>query len=422
MTLKNKPSVLILGGAVNSLSLMRSFGRLGIQVSACMGPHPALYSRYCHRSYLIPADIDGANYYSDLLLSNKHPELNGSVIFSCGDDAVEFVARNYHSLSKNYLLENNIPELQLQLLDKQNTLELARKAGVPTPAFYHIERRDDLENALQQIPYPAMLKPRNTHAFKRQYGTKYLLAQNEQELLNKGGELISKGISFMVCEMIPGPDSRSCSYYTYRTLKGSELMHLTKRCVRRFPTNEGSGTYQITDHLEDVEQLGRRFFDSLNYRGIGNLEFKRDERDQQLKVIECNNRFTAVQEQLVQSGVDAALFAYCDITGEPLPEFKGCESHVAIWSPLADMRAMRQIKHQTGGSWLDWLRQMPHKKLVFPYFNWHDLRPFFKAVGRDLNIFTHNKFPRLCTLFKKPALKAKDLSNNEPKSCSKHPD
>ena len=73
--------------------------------------------------------------------------------------------------------------------------------------------------------------------------------------------------------MIPGPDTQNCSYYTYRDQHGKELLHLTKRCVRRYPINQGKGTYQITEHLDDVQAMGRRFFDAIDYRGIGNLEF-----------------------------------------------------------------------------------------------------------------------------------------------------
>jgi len=385
---ENKAPVLILGGAANALSLMRSFGRAGITVRACMSPHAALLSRYCDEAFPVPAGSKPEEYFDELLRSGEYPQLKGSVLLVCGDDALEYVARNHDALAGDYLLERNDPKLVLELLDKQRTLEIARDAGVPIPAFWNVARREDVDAALHDhVVYPAILKPHYSHLFQRIYGGKYARVDDAGELRHMGYELIERGIGFMVCEMIPGPDDHNCSFYTYRDEQGRELFHFTKRCVRRYPMNEGSGTYQITDVLPDVEALARQFFDALDFRGFGNLEFKRDERSGELKVIECNTRFTAVQEQLVQSGVESALITYAHITGQPVEPIAGCEPLVAIWSPLTDLRAFRQARNATGLSWGEWRKSMPHKKLVFPYFSSSDPKPFLALLWEDCKYF-----------------------------------
>jgi predicted ATP-grasp superfamily ATP-dependent carboligase len=351
-------------------------------------PNASLLSRYCEQAYPVPEGVKPEDYFDELLLSGKYPELAGSVVLSAGDDSVEYLARKRDVLqAEGYLLERNNPELILDLLDKQRTLEIASAAKVPTPAFWNVEHKADVDAALPDAMYPAMLKPHYSHLFQRLYGAKYALAQNAEELREKGYELVERGIGFMICEMIPGSDEQNCSYYTYRDETGAELFHFTKRCVRRYPMNQGSGTYQITEHIPDVEVMARRFFDALEYRGIGNLEFKRDPRDNQLKVIECNTRFTAVQEQLVQSGVEAALITYCHITGQPVAPVNGCEPLVAIWSPIADLKAFRQAKNALGLAWGDWFKSMPHKKLVFPYFSFSDPLPALSLIADDAKYF-----------------------------------
>ena len=322
------------------------------------------------------------DFLAELTLSCNHPELEGSVIFSCSDDALEFVAENHAALSAKFVLERNNPGLQIELLDKQRTLELAQSANVPTPQFFAVNQLSDIDLHIERMHFPLILKPLSTYSFARLYGSKYVPIGSRQELDNKAGELLDDQIEFMVCEMVPGPDTAACSYYTYRDHNGDELLNLTKRCVRRNPINEGTGTYQITEHLPEVADLGRRFFDSIDYRGYGNIEFKRDSRDGQLKVIECHSRFTAVQEQLVKAGVDSALIAYRDLTGQPVTAINGCEEHVAIWSPLPDFRAFEQVKALEGKSWMHWLQSMQHRKLVFPIFSMADPMPFVKSFTR----------------------------------------
>jgi len=361
-----------------------------------MSPHAALLSRYCEEVFPVPAGSEPEAYFEELLRSGKYPQLKGSVLLVCGDDALEYVARNHDALAEDYLLERNDPQQILDLLDKQRTLEIARDAGVPIPAFWDVARREDVDAALREdVVYPAILKPHYSHLFQRIYGGKYARVDDAEELRRKGYELIERDIGFMICEMIPGPDDHNCSFYTYRDEDGRELFHFTKRCVRRYPMNQGSGTYQITDVLPDVEATARQFFDAMDFRGFGNLEFKRDERSGQLKVIECNTRFTAVQEQLVQSGVESALITYAHITGQHVEPSAGCEPQVAIWSPLTDLRAFRQEKRARGLSWSDWRKSMSHKKLVFPYFSLSDPRPFLSMLADDIKYFAGLAMARL---------------------------
>jgi D-aspartate ligase len=379
--------VLLLGGDVTTLSLMRSYGRQGIYVSASMDAAScAAASRYCRRSLPIPEGTDSGDYFSELTLSGKYPDLKGSVIISCGDDAVRFVARNHMELSKYYLLEPYRPDLQLDLLNKEKTLQVASQAGLPVPAYRSVVSIEDIQNSVVDLTYPVMLKPRLTYKLYGLAKKKYLLANSESELLEAGEFLLGHGIDFMMCEMIPGPDSQNCSYYTYRTGDGEEYLSLTKRCVRRKPINEGSGTYQLTDKLPDVEELGRKFFDHIHFRGFGSIEFKRDPRNGELKVMECNNRFTAVQEQLVRScSADVALLTYADITGQQMEPIKTYRPGVAIWSPVSDVSAFREVKSRDKDlSWWDWWRSVDHSEVVFPYFSWRDPAPFLSASRKQL--------------------------------------
>ncbi|MEM9257180.1 MAG: hypothetical protein AAGA91_17180 [Pseudomonadota bacterium] len=335
------------------------------------------HTRYLTESFINPPGVGASDFYRDVTLGASRSRLEGSLIIPCGDDAVEFVAKHHSDLSVHYLLERQSPKLQLELLDKLSTLEKARRAGLDIPNFWDVRSIDELGTHLPEATYPLMLKPYHTYLLHNLEKRKYRLADNEPEVLRQGRELFAHGIEFMLCEMIPGPDSQNCSYYTYRDEHGKEYLSLTKRCVRRNPINEGAGTYQLTDRIPDVADAGKRFFDSIDYKGYGSIEFKRDPRDNSLKVMECNNRFTAVTAQIIESGANVALLTYADVTGQSIEPIEQYETEIGYWSPYYDFKAFQEVKRRDSSkSWSDWGRSIIHSRTVFPYFDWRDPFPY----------------------------------------------
>ena len=313
--------VLILGGQENALSLTRSFGRKGIPVYVSgMENCFATKSRYCKGSYPVPDFNSAKGYWSDLLLTDQHPELRNCVIMVGSDIAIEFVADNKEALAERYLLDDHNPEIHLAMLDKQKTLELGKNAGCPTPAFHNIDTMDDVERIKDDLLFPIMIKPIHSHLFQRHYKwKKYLIANNPEELVEMIQGMLDKSLECMVTEMIPGPDDLQSSYFTYMDAEGNELFQYTHRIIRRHPKNSGTGCLHVSDWLPDTAEMGQRFFKGIGFRGMGHIEFKHDLRDGQLKIIECNPRFSAAQSIVVKSGLDMAYLMYCHITGHPMP-------------------------------------------------------------------------------------------------------
>lgn len=377
MFVKNDwPPVLLLGGMENSLSIVRSLGKRGIRVfvaakSSCF----ALRSRFCARKFVIPKHVDSQEYWYELLLSRDDAELQGCVVFVCGDDAVNFIASNKSLLEPKYLLEEQDANLRLAMLNKQKTAELGRSVGVPTPSYWEVKSTDDISGIESMVNFPAIIKPLYSHLFQRVYkGKKYLRANDLQELRVRCKKALDYSIEIVVCELIPGPDDLLSSYYTFLDDNGQSLFHFTKRVIRRSPVNEGGGSYHITEWLPETAKLGRRFFEKINYRGLGNIEFKKDIRDGNLKLIEVNARFTAAQELLVRAGLDIAYIIYCHTINRKVPEIKEFRNFVRLWYPERDFDAFRELHAKGELSWGRWIRSIAHKQTL-PYFNITDPWP-----------------------------------------------
>lgn len=381
-TTGDKPTAVLLGGLANTTSTARALGRQGVPVAViAKTKSPALHSRYA-QPHPVPSGTTSVDYFRRLLLDEPAFPA-GSVVLPCEDAAIEFVANNRSSLSDRYVLDIHKPEHQLQLLDKQKTLELARQAGVGAPRSWSIRHSEDIDALLPSVEYPVLIKPIHTHLFQRRFKKKLFFVEDERELLAGSKDALQAGIDFMVCEFIPGPDSLLSSYYVYIDRDGQPVFELTKRTLRRSPQNFGIGSYHMTEWLPQTAEAGRRFLAGMGFQGLGNIEFKTDPRDGELKIIECNARVTGAQQLIIRSGLNIPYIVYRYLTeNERAPATKFRE-FVTLWLPFEDFDAFRDLRAAKQLSPGKWLRSIcrPH---AYCYFDWGDLRPFFSESKREL--------------------------------------
>jgi D-aspartate ligase len=371
-----QPPVIILGGSVNALSVARSLGRRGIQVylSASEGRH-VQYSRYCTKAFPFGRTVKGSDFWRELLLGPRGEALHGSVIFVCNDEAVGFVARHRSELAQHYRLDHSVPKLQLAMLDKLETLALAQSVNVPAPRFWQVDDPAQLNALEETLTFPLIVKPIHSHLFQAKFGgRKYLTVTSLAEVRAAMARVWESGLQAMICEWVPGPDHLLSSYYTYIDKNGTPAFHFTKKVIRRFPKNEGLTSYHITDWDPEVAEMGLRFLAGINFRGLANVEFKRDLRDGQLKLVECNARFTAPQELFVRCGLDTASLIYDDLVGLPMPANLTYKQGVRLWYPMRDFMAFRQLRAMNELSFGEWVRSIWHWQAL-PFFSPTDPLP-----------------------------------------------
>jgi D-aspartate ligase len=371
MSTDRLPPAIVLGGDENALSVVRNLSRAGIEVFVVNRPGmPARYSRY---GCWLDTGGGSPRDWREFLLGPRSEHLRGAVIFTCGDEAIELVAQNFSDLSSKFRLEESPPDVRRRLLDKLSTYECAREAGVPAPGFWFPQSNEDLARTIEECRFPAILKPRRSYDAAK-LGRKYLRANSVDELKSAYARLCEFGIPSLVMEVIPGSDDRLCSYYSYYDEAGTPLIRFTKRHPRRYPVGEGRATYHVTTWNEEVADLGDRFFRHAGLRGLGNIEFKRDDRDGKLKIIESNARFTAADALVTRSGVDFANFTYNRLTGRASDIPKGYRSGMVLWYPLEDFLSFLALRRRGDLSWMEWIRSVS-KADLFPYMRWDDPLP-----------------------------------------------
>lgn len=370
------PPVILLGGRANALSVARNIGRLGAAVYLLNEPGAFLrHSRYC-RWLDVTVDRKGgeAAAWAEFLMGNRSDHLRGAVLLACSDEGISVIADHREALAKRFLLDISNPQAQRQMLDKLATYRAAVEAGVPTPGFWVTESREQLMQLRDSLVYPLIVKPRLSHVFEGASGKKLVIARNFEQVAAAVEAIAATGTDSLLMEMIPGPDDRLCSYFTYLDEQSRPLFDFTKRIIRRYPALMGTACYHITDQNPQVAELGRRLFQHVGLKGLANVEFKRDVRDGKLKLIECNARFTASDCLVARAGVNLAEFVYNRLTGRAAPAMAPYKVGLRLWDPIRDFQAYLQLRQAGELTFVRWLESVMHHQ-TFPYFRMTDPMP-----------------------------------------------
>lgn len=367
------PPAIVLGGNANAVSVARTLGRWGVEVTAFgNGADQVRHSRWC-TSFV---DVGPGLGVGDRWLARLLDRPRDAVLLPCDDDALELIGRHRAELiAVGYRPVEADDEVVLAMLNKETTYRLARSAGISTPLTVPLIDDAAVERAIERLGFPSALKPVHSHRFQKHFGgRKSYVVSDADEFRTHARSTRAHGLEMIATEIIPGRDDRLCSYYSYIDESGRPLVGLTKRKIRQQPSGFGLGSMEVTDHAPDVAEAGAAFFAAIGLRGLANVEFKRDARDGSLRLIECNHRFTASNELVRVAGVDLARLAYARVASVPLPRLDHYRTGLTLWNPLRDVRssagAVRRGEAPLG-EWLSGLAR-PH---VLPVFRLDDPLP-----------------------------------------------
>jgi D-aspartate ligase len=379
----NPPAIVFSGEAIG-LRVQRSLARAGVSVYGVGSPHSLLrYSR--HRAGYASL---GSKFHEDNVFERWFEWLEdgaprGAVLLPCTDEGLQLVLRHRARLEElGYLPIEANDDVLAAMLDKERTYELARSIGIQAPATVTLRTVDDLAAVADQLEYPCAIKPLHSNLFARHFGdrNKLLVARDPGELKQGWARMNELGLEVMVTEIVPGGDDRLLSYCGYLDERGEPLTEFTFRKMRQCPPHFGLGCYVVSDWNPEVADAGLRFLRGIGLRGLFHVEFKRDSRDDQLKLIECNHRFTI---ELVFSPTNLPLLTYNRLLGRPLPSPGPYRAGKRLWNPVEDTKAARSYRRHGELSWAQWLRSLLHLQ-QFHAFRWDDPVPTMAFHRRKL--------------------------------------
>src|ERR1700719_461466 len=367
---------LVMAADYRGLGVVRSLGRRGIPVWVLkQGGHlVASTSRYVRRNVPWPARDDTAEVDELLRLGKKHG-LKDWLLFPTDDHAVALISRHHDALASQYRI-TVLPWDQLRFLcDKRLLHQTARELGIHQPWTVWPRTREEL-GALD-CPFPAILKPATRLRRTNVTHPKARRVVDRASLLSRYDEaaaLVGPG-NLMVQEIVPGAEEGQVSYAAVCS-NGGPLASIVVREKRQYPRDFG----QFSPFVESVDEPGVidpavRLLKSLRFTGLVEIEFKRDPRSGEFKILDVNPRVWGWHTLSRRAGVDFPHLLWLLVQGQTVPVVCG-RSGVRWMHTIADVPIALHDMMKGRLSFKSYFRSLKHPR-ESAIFAWDDLAPGF---------------------------------------------
>ncbi len=372
--------VIALGkSSTNLLGVIRAFGRRGIPVYTLSNSHPntsCIRSRYIRERRFIPQWKVEDLRQSLLQFGEALPESEKIVVFPSNDVSLLAYSSVREALPDKFA--DSVPSRRLVELSlfKDKFYEYASARNLPHPKSYRMEFLREREDRLADyLPFPFVLKPVLSHSFVERFQKKLFEVRNREDFRRYSQMLAGLGIEMLAQELIPGDYYYMVYFYISKDRRTSAVAGFHK--VRQTPADYGVGS--LVENYWDEELVSRTMdlVRSLEYTGIGEVEYKYDTVEKQYKILEINARSITFNRLSAYIGMDLEYLAYLDAIGELVSPQKLTPRPVAArWMDFTqDFISLLQLKKERKITLPQILRSYKNLKLD-GYFAWDDWSPF----------------------------------------------
>lgn len=284
----NSSGVIVIGGHVQGLGIIRIFGQNNIPVILIdeTSLNIARFSKYCSRFILYKKK----ELLSFLLNGNQCKEYTGWLIIPTNDYHVKVLSQNHNELSEVYKVSTDNWERISLCYNKINTYKLANELNITIPKTYFPENMEDLTSI--NIQFPCIIKPAIMHEFYEKLKKKVFVCNDREELIlfyNKASSIIPSD-QIIVQEIIKGSSENQFSA-CFLFQNGKIISSLTACRKRQHPIDFGNAT-TFAEIIEQPElfNIGEKILKHIGYNGICEVEFKRNSNDGKYYLLEINPR------------------------------------------------------------------------------------------------------------------------------------
>jgi D-aspartate ligase len=342
------PGAIVLGGDYQGLGIVRSLGRHRIP-SVIVDDERSIAgaSRFAAAAVRVPSLRDDDDVLRALTLARTRHGLHGWVVFPTRDEIVAALSRHRAELASSFRIPTPEWDCVRAAWDKRETYRLAQKLGVPSPRTWFPLTEADLDEI--PVTEPVIVKPAVKENFFYVTRAKAWRADDRAELrrhFRRAAQIIDPG-EIIVQEMIPGDGQEQYSFCAF-VAGGEAVAAMTVRRRRQHPSDFGrASTYVQTVELPELEEPSVRFLREIGYHGLVELEYKRDPRDGEYKLLDVNARTWGYHSAGFPAGVDFPYLLFRDQVGQRVYPARGrpgvswIRLATDVPNALADMRAGR---------------------------------------------------------------------------------
>lgn len=326
--------VLVIEGHVQGLSNTRSLGEFGIPVWVLdTGSCLAQQSKYCKNFLLCPA-FDTDEFVLFLVQIAREYQLDGWLLLPSNDHAVYSISKQREKLSSYYSILTDKIETINKIYNKIELLNLAKSLNIPFPPFELIKTPFSDVN----LNFPVLTKGNNGLSFYKKMKRKVVVSNNMEELTRNLQDIQNQIPlnQLFTQELIPSINKNKTISFTAFSINGRIKTHWVGK-LREHPLQFGTATLAESIVDPGLFDYSSRLLQALNYTGICEIEFLKDERDQQYKLIEMNARTWLWVELAKECGVNYAKLAYDFVQDSEVDFPTNYKIDVVWYNPFTNM-------------------------------------------------------------------------------------
>lgn len=302
-----------------ALAAVRALGRRGHEVVTAGVSHPSLASssRYSSRfeHYEDPARDADAFVRSIVDIARR---TEPDVLLPITEITTLLVTEHQSLLPPGCRIPFADAETVAAAANKAHVIQLAQTLGVPTPRTVILPSRDAVQLDALDLPYPVVIKPARSRV---RIGSEWIstgvsYAANPSEL-RKALESLPAVYPVLLQERVNGPGVGVFGCFA----DGKPVAWFAHRRLREKPPSGGVSVLCESTPLDPTAvDYASRLLAALGWRGVAMVEFKQDDRDGSLRLMEINGRFWGSLQLAIEAGVDFPALAVAVARQEPLPE------------------------------------------------------------------------------------------------------
>ncbi len=305
-----------------SLAVARSLHRHGVKVTLTCADNlterpVAAWSRACRRLLRHPDPLREAGAFVDWVARRLKKD-GFDLVIPVTERSLIPLSRRRDTISDADRLALPPAKALEQVIDKDRTLVLADRLGVPFPARHRIADTNELAALADSTTFPVVLKPESSIAGNAMLGLRQLsvdYAFDADELRRKGADLLAR-TPFLAQEYVRG------------TGVGIELiaehgeirLAFQHRRIHELPLSGGGSSYRESVPVDPaLLDAASRLIHALNWHGVAMVEFKQDPATGRFWLMEINGRLWGSLPLSVAAGADFPWLLYRLHTEGSLP-------------------------------------------------------------------------------------------------------
>jgi predicted ATP-grasp superfamily ATP-dependent carboligase len=278
------------------------------------------------------------------------------------EETLLLMAKYHSEISQyTYLLSPDLKKIEFAR-DKKNLMQFAETHGIPTPKTFQIQGTEDLHSYC--IPIPAVIKPRISSG---SFGIVYV--KRQEDLIPSYQSVHGQYPFPIIQEWIPDGEGTFGLSALFDEASNIKAAFVHKK-LRMYPVQGGPSTLREGVEHPQIMELGLSLLKSLNWVGVGMVEFKVDPRDGIPKLMELNPRFWGSLQLAIVSGVD---FPYLILKMARRESFE----------PILNYTVGKRCRWLLLGDILHFLNN-PHRFHLHPsFFKFFDPNTSYDIISKD---------------------------------------